>query len=191
MENSTVWNEQICRGFLTALTANVKVRGSNNTLVPVTNIVVSKPELAFNFDRMPAVTIRNYDVKRAVVNQMGVEPTYENYDTENGTVEYTNQPLKFWLYYQIDFWSEFQEDMDNMMLTWLKVMPDVGGKLTVLDTDNVSQTVSCSLIGMAVLDSTDSQQRLFRRALSYKVSGRIDRGAEVRKYVSSVSVGID
>lgn len=189
MSNSTIWNEQICTGFLEALQQNVKVRGRSGTLEPVQNVVVMKPEIGFDKDLLPAITIRNYDVRRAVVNQMGKLPTYENYNTENGTVEYTKQPLKFWLYYQIDFWAEYQEDIDNMLISWISVMPDKGGALKVRNFDNEEVTTPCSLITMTALDGTDTDKRLFRRCLSYRVSALIDGSLpETQKYISTVQV---
>ena len=189
MVNSTIWNEQICEGFLEALRKNAKVRGRSGKLEPVQNVTVKKPETVVDSDLLPAITIQNYDIKRAVVNQMGRVPTYENYNTENGTVEYTKQPLKFWLYYQIDFWAEYQEDIDNMLLSWISAMPDVGGALRVVNMGGEEVTTSCSLLSMVALDGTDTDKRLFRRSLSYRVSGLIDVAEpEVQKYISKVHI---
>lgn len=186
--NATVWNEQIYAGFLNLL-SQVKVRNAQSELEPVANITVGLPDKELNEDTLPAITIQNYDVQRAIVNQMGKRPTYENYDTEKGTVEYTPQPKKFWLYYQIDFWAEYQEDIDNMMLTWEAVSPDKGGALSVLNFDGEEVTVSCSQIGITALNGTDTRGRLLRRTISYRVSAINDMvEPEVHKYIQSVDI---
>lgn len=188
MENSTVWNEHICSGFLSFIKSQVRVRGRDG-MIPVENVVVRRPEVAFQSDLLPAVTVYNYDMKRAVVNQMGSLPTYENYNAENGTVEYTEQPLKFWLYYQIDLWAEFQEDIDNMLMSFMRAMPE-HGSLEVVTEDGEQTTVSCTLVGMTNLDGTDTDRRLFRRALSYRVSARIDRGYELKKTINNIGASL-
>lgn len=189
--SSTIWNEQIYDGFLKLLKENVKVRNAQGGYEAVENVTVRKPELALSSDTLPAVTIQNYHIGRAVVNQIGKVPTYENLNSDKGTVEYTKQPVKFWLYFQVDFWAEYQQDIDDMVLTWLSVAPDVGGALKVVDTGGEEQTVSCSLVNEKVLDGTDTDKRLFRRTFSYKVSGRVDESVpEIHKYVTGVDITI-
>ena len=93
--------------------------------------------------------------------------------------------VPFNLTYQIDFWSRYQEDMNNMTMLWLaKHFHQFN--LTVIDDGGTERSSNCLMIGVPFKsDLVLNGERLFHTIISYQIWVELD--SETRYNISMIT----
>lgn len=183
--SESVWHEQVCEGLCDFITHNISLNKS-----PV-RCRVRKPDEDFKKEDYPLISIYNLynvrdDFRRA---QRDVELS-KNVDTRTILVE--QAALPFNLFYQIDFWSQQQSQMDSMTMQWINATQ--GGKdfnLPVVDNGGHSRTCYCLCKGdLGKSDLLEGTSRTFHSFITYRIYAEIDENVQkVEPLVTSLQIG--
>lgn len=173
--SANVWFEEVDRGLLNEIRNTVKIRDMHGVLIPLEDnqLIVRKPEEDFKIERYPCVSIYNlsekFDPKRYNSRSVVVS---RNYETKQATLEEPAVPFN--LLYQIDFWAEYQEDMNFMTRQWL-MKHFRQFNLDVVDDGGVKR--SCNCIKNENPKKSDlilNKERLFHTIFSYYIWVELD-----------------
>lgn len=175
----SVWYAQVNKALKDLIPTIVKTYDRNKVLVPVTAIVRT-PEPEFKVEKFPSATIFSYDEKFAQ-NRYSDERVVVAVDQQRGVAVIEESAKPYNLFYQIDFWASFQEDIDTMTMLW-------GSKfakhnlLAVKDTLGVNRVCKMKLIKIAKADTVKNKdERVFRRIYSYEIWVELDETAQVEE----------
>lgn len=173
--SANVWFEEVDRGLLNEIRNTVKIRDMHGVLIPLEDnqLIVRKPEEDFKIEQYPCVSIYNlsekFDPKRYNSRSVVVSRDYE---TKQATLEEPAVPFN--LLYQIDFWAEYQEDMNFMTRQWL-MKHFRQFNLDVVDDGGVKR--SCNCIKNENPKKSDlilNKERLFHTIFSYYIWVELD-----------------
>lgn len=173
--SANVWFEEVDRGLLNEIRNTVKIRDMHGVLIPLEDnqLIVRKPEEDFKIEQYPCVSIYNlsekFDPKRYNSRSVVVSRDYE---TKQATLE--EPAVSFNLLYQIDFWAEYQEDMNFMTRQWL-MKHFRQFNLDVVDDGGVKR--SCNCIKNENPKKSDlilNKERLFHTIFSYYIWVELD-----------------
>lgn len=176
--NSTVWYEQIDTGLISFIQSVINVRNSEGLRVPIP-VRIKKPDDDFKVEDYPMVTITNlYTSKRDEVRYYPFKVLRGvNRETGKGNLELTAVPYS--IYYQIDFWSTLQEDMNNMTMQWnFYVNRDFN--LPVIDSGGTPRDAFALQSGDSIkrMDKLQSNDRLFCTSYTYRIWAEIDESED-------------
>ena len=179
--SESVWFKQVELGLVEELKKYVKYYDENGAKKPINRVMVRKPDEDF-LD----ITGKDSDVELpciSIANTMSI-PDRERLDSNSNlpvvvayhgtteTVEDRAKPYK--LYYQIDFWAGYEEDIDTMTLTWLASHPKFFDLAVV---DNGGTPRKCYTTQNGIMQRSDSvvgSNRLFRATINYCIRVEID-----------------
>lgn len=171
--SESVWFEQVDTALMRYIREVVALPNGENLLTPVP-VKVRKPDEDFKIEEYPCITLYNLyslrDEVRYFPDKVVVERDYERNKLieERGAIPYN-------LYYQIDFWSTRQSQMNDMTRMWLGNHPDRCFNLPVEDASG--QHRSCFVLMTDDLKKSDfltGTKRTFHSTLTYRVSVEID-----------------
>jgi len=191
--SANVWLEEVNAGMLRELRTHVKIKSSTGELIelpdPDNSFVVRKPDEDFKFEVFPCVSVYIKDYRHDPFRYNPI-PIVQEIDPENKVLVVEDQAVPFNLSCQIDFWSEYQEDMDNMTRTWL-MHHFRQFNLPVIDDGGTERTVNVLASGSIVKsDLVLNKERLFHSIANYTIWVEVDD--EVRYNVPMVAtVDID
>ena len=173
--SANVWFEQVDIGLLNEIKNTVRVKNSKGVLVPLEDkaLIVRKPEEDFKFEVFPCVSIYNTNSKFDAVRYSPDPIVVERNLTEStATMEDTAVPYE--LFYQIDFWAQYQEDMNQMTMSWLaKHFRQFN--LTVTDDGGTVRSCNCLISGQPTKsDLVLNKERLFHSIISYRIWVELD-----------------
>ena len=184
--SANVWFEQVDTALLQELKNTVKYRNQHGILVPLDDnaLTVRKPEEEFKFESFPCVSIYNTNSKFDPIRYTP-DPIQVGEDKEAKVVIMEDSAVPFNLTYQIDFWSRYQEDMNNMTMLWLaKHFRQFN--LTVIDDGGTERSSNCLMIGAPIKsDLVLNGERLFHTIISYQIWVELD--SETRYNISMVT----
>ena len=116
--SANVWFEEVSVGLINEIKNTVKIKDTKGVLIPIDNVIVRKPEEDFKLEVFPCASIYiksfNYDYRR-----YDTVPATVSIDVEHNTKVIEDSAIPFVLDCQVDFWAEYQTDMDIMLRTWL------------------------------------------------------------------------
>ena len=172
--SANVWFEEVNRGLIAELKNSVKIKDSNGSLVslPDNAFVVRKPEKEFKFETFPCISIYNKDYKHDVLRYVECEKVVKQISGNKALIEDTAVPFN--LSYQIDFWADYQSDMDCITRTWL-MSHFRQFNLNVIDDGGNPR--SCNVLSQGSIIKSDLMQgnnRLFHSILNYLIWVEID-----------------
>lgn len=173
--SASVWFEEVSRGLLNELKNTVKVKDQRGVLVTLSDksFVVRKPEEEFKSEVYPCVSIYTLDSKYDP-RRYYPYPVVVGQDKESKQVLLEDSAVPYNLTYQIDFWSQYQEDMDCMTRTWL-MRHFRQFNLKVVDDGGVERSCNAQVIGKLVRnDLVKNNDRLFHSSVKYDIWVEID-----------------
>lgn len=182
--SKSVWFEEVDTALLKKIQSVVKVRDSDGSLVPVP-VSVRKPEEDFKIEQYPCMTIYNmYSQFDKIRSDDNIEVVVDrDFDKHTMTLERPAQPYN--LYYQIDFWSKYQLDMNQMTRTWLAST----GRDFNLDVLDMSGEKRSSFVLMTdslkKSDLLSGNERIYHSMISYRIYVELDE--EIRREESMTS----
>ena len=180
--SESVWFEQVDTAFINYIKGIVKLPDSNGILTPVP-VKIRKPDDDFKVEEYPCITLYNlYSVKdefRYFPDKVVVEtnPDRSTLIKENGAIPYS-------LYYQFDFWSRLQSDMNNMTRVWLGHHPDKCFNLPVKDVSgNNRDSFVLMTDALRKADFLTETERTYHSTLTYRVWVELDERIRVEDFM--------
>ena len=173
---STIWYEDVDKGFVEEILKSVKYIDRDTGLpvaLPVDNIILTKPEDEYKDEVYPSVHITHlfetHDPNRYNPNQQIVGRNYE----EN-LAQMKDSPVPFSLFYQLDFYSKYQTDINTMTASWLKGhFRHFNLKVTDSDGDEITINVMVNE-NMKSFDFLEGYERIYRKVISYRIWVELD-----------------
>lgn len=173
--SASVWFEQVDTGLLEEIKNTVRVRNSKGVLVPLEDesLIVRKPEEDFKIETFPCVSIYNLSSKFQPLRYVN-DPIVVSKDVEAKLATVEDSAIPYELLYQIDFWAEYQEDINQMTMSWLsKHFRQFNLKVT--DSGGKERTCNCLRDGdLHKSDLVRGGERLFHSIISYRIWVEID-----------------
>lgn len=173
--SANVWFEEVNNGLLQELQNTIRVRNANGVLVALEDkaLVVRKPEEDFKFETFPCVSIYNVSYRHNPL-RYNHNPVKVGQDTDNNVAIMEDSAIPFDLTYQIDFWSRYQTDMDDMTRTWLsKHFRQFN--LKVVDDGGNERTCNCLMKGSVTKsDLILGGERLFHSIIILQIWVELD-----------------
>lgn len=114
----SIWFEELSYGLINDIKRTVTITNSEGNLVflPDSSIIVRKPEDAFKLENFPCVSIIEKEFNHSTLRY---NPEPIEVESNKEKIIYRNSVIPFNILYQIDFWSRYKIDMDNMLKSWL------------------------------------------------------------------------
>lgn len=173
--SANVWFEEVNTGLLSEIKDTVRYKNANGVLVALEDnaLVVRKPEEDFKFEVFPCVSIYNLN-HRFDPLRYNPAPVQVGEDLEKKVAILEDPAVPFRLDYQIDFWAEYQEDMDCMTRTWL-MKHFRQFNLKVIDDGGVERSCNClSQRGSVKSDLVLNGERLFHSIIKLQIWVELD-----------------
>ena len=165
--SESVWFEQVDTALINFIQKNIIIDGK-----PV-KAKVRKPDEDFDIEDYPLVSVYNlYD--RFSTYRYNPEGSVTQRDVENNALVFEDPALPYDLYYQIDFWSILQSDMNEMTKQW-KAKTKFWFNLDVQDESGNPR--SCFVLmrnDVAKSDLLQKGRRVFHSFGTYKIQVEID-----------------
>lgn len=171
--SESVWFEQVDTALINYIKGIVKLPNSKGILTPVP-VKIRKPDEDFKIEEYPCITLYNlYSVRdelryfpdKVVV---GRDPARNKLIEERGAIPYS-------LFYQLDFWSTKQSQMNDMTRMWLGYHPDRSFNLPVKDLSGQNRSSFVLMTDdLRKVDILTDKERTFHSVLTYKVWVEID-----------------
>ena len=180
--SESVWFEQVDTALINYIKGIVKLPNSNGVLTPVP-VKIRKPDEDFKIEEYPCITLYNLysvrDEERYFPDTVIVERDVDNHrlTEEKGAIPYS-------LFYQIDFWSRQQSQMNDMTRMWLGHHPDKCFNLPVKDlSGNNRDSFVLMTDDLKKSDFLTDTKRTFHSVLTYKVWVEIDERIRTEGYL--------
>lgn len=188
--SANVWFEEVDTGLLQELKNTVRVKSPRGVLIPLkdNSFVIRKPEEDFKFETFPCVSIYNLSYEHDPV-RYNPELVKVGEDVENSIAVMEESAVPFNLSYQIDFWSRYQSEMNQMTQSWL-MKHFRQFNLSVTDDGGVERSCNCLIQGSVVKsDLVLNKERLFHSIIKYLIWVELDSETRYNKpMVSEVSI---
>lgn len=172
--SESVWFEQVDTALIDYIQSIVKYQRNP---IPVN---VRKPDEDFKVEKYPSMSIYN------VFSQLDLEridslQVTKSVDKGNYSMVLEKSAVPYNLFYQIDFWAKYQEDMNSMTQQWLGQtgrdfnLPviDASGKKRssfVLMTDQLTKS-----------DFIEGTDRVYHSVATYRIYVELDENVQVVK----------
>ena len=173
--SANVWFEEVNTGLLNEIRNTIRYPNANGVLVVLDEeaVLIRKPEEDFKSEIYPCVSIYNLSYKHDP-RRYNPSPVKVGEDHENEMVIMEESSVPFNLIYQIDFWAEYQEDMDSMTKTWLQ-KHFRQFNLSVSDDGGTKRTCNCLMQGRVVKsDLVLNGERLFHSIIKLQIWVELD-----------------
>ena len=165
--SESVWFEQVDSALMKLLGKVIQIDGK-----PV-KVVVRKPDEDFNEEDYPLVSIYNlYD--RFAKERYSPEPCVVYRNLKKNFLISEESALPYDLFYQIDFWSNNQSDMNSMTKQWKSYSKSWFNLDVVDESGNLRSCFVLYRNDFRKADLMKSGKRLFHSFGSYKIQVEID-----------------
>lgn len=173
--SANVWSEEVERGLKQEILNTVFYLTDTGIKVPLTEdmVFVRDPEEDLREEQIPCVTItplyNRFDARRYNPN-----PVIMSRNDEENLLTMQDSAVPFNLFYQIDFWSRYKEDINLMTSTWLR-KHFRQFNLKVVD-DGGTERSSNVIVNESLRESDllKNQKRLFHSIISYVIWVELD-----------------
>lgn len=168
----SVWNEQVDTALLKLIEKVVRYTNEDG-VKSIPSVLVRHPEGEFQIETFPTVSIYNYNqVFSKIRHDEQARPNMVYFDN-NTKVAIEKPALPYDLFYQVDFWSEYQTDLNDMTRTWIaNVEPRT--TLEVVDTEGNTRHCVMYLEDMANMVEKEENINILRRVYSYRIWVELD-----------------
>lgn len=173
--SNNVWFEEVNTGLIEEIHNTVRIRDRVGSLIPLDRkaIVIRKPEEDFKIEMFPCVSIYMVSYKHDP-KRYNPEPIKIGKDEVKKVVVLEEPAVSFNLTCQIDFWSEYETDMDTMTMTWLN-NHFRQFNLKVVDDGGVERYCNCLMQGSVVKsDLLSGGKRLFHSVVKLLIWVELD-----------------
>lgn len=173
LPSESVWFEQVDTALISYIRSIVRLPNDDGILTPIP-VKVRKPDEDFKIEEYPCITLYNlYSVRDEVRYFPDTVVVERDFETKSLIEEKSAVPYS--LFYQLDFWSRKQSQMNDMTRIWLGHHPDKCFNLPVKDLSGNDRSsfvlMTDNLVKSDYLTGTD---RTFHSILTYRVWVEID-----------------
>lgn len=192
MYDRSVWLQEVDQGLFNLIKSIVTYPDFNGTPIPV--------EPIFPLD---SADLKDLELPTVIVRHLGESFDMDRYDPNNTeiivgyneekTVAYMENLAKpYILQYQLDFVSEYKEDMNHMLKMWHGNM-DKRHNLSVMTSEGVSTTSYMYLVQPPkTLNQQKGDKKLYRTVFLYNIKVELDLGTtKEHKVATNVNVDIN
>ena len=180
--SESVWFEQVDTALINYIKGIVKLPNRNGVLTPVP-VKIRKPDEDFKIEEYPCITLYNLysvrDEERYFSDTVVIDRDFDNHKLieEKSAIPYS-------LFYQIDFWTRQQSQMNDMTRMWLGHHPDKCFNLPVKDlSGNNRDSFVLMTDNLKKSDFLTDTKRTFHSVLTYKVWVEIDEHIRTEGYL--------
>ena len=173
--SANVWFEEVNTGLKQEILNSIKVTNSTGNRVSLSEeaVFIRKPEEDFKPEVYPCVSIYNKSYSHDTIRYDPI-PVKLGVDKVQKKIEMEEPAVPFKLFYQIDFWSKYQTDMDSMTRTWL-IKHFRQFNLSVIDDGGVERSCNCLTKGQVVKsDLVLNNERLFHSIVNLEIWVELD-----------------
>lgn len=180
--SESVWFEQVDTALINYIKGIVKLPNDSGILTPVP-VKIRKPDEDFKIEEYPCITLYNlYSVRDEV--RYFPDTVIVDRDIPNHKLIEEKSAIPYSLFYQIDFWSRQQSQMNDMTRLWLGYHPDRCFNLPVKDlSGNNRESFVLMTDDLKKSDFLTDTQRTFHSVLTYKVWVEIDERIRTEGYL--------
>ena len=134
--SESVWFEHVDTALINYIKGIVKLPDKSGNLIPVP-VKVRKPDEDFKIEEYPCITLYNLYSVRDEVRYFPDTVVVEKDPINHKLIE-EKSAIPYSLFYQIDFWSRLQSQMNDMTRLWLGHHPDRYFNLPVKDLSGMT-----------------------------------------------------
>ena len=176
--SGSVWFEQVDTALIDYIKGIVKLPDANGVLTPVP-VKVRKPDEDFKIEEYPCITLYNlYSIRDNIRYYPDLVAVYK--DPANHSVTLEKGAVPYSLFYQIDFWSRLQSNMNDMTRLWLGNHPDGHFNLPVKDLSGNDRNSSVLMVDdLRKSDFLTETKRTFHSSLTYRVWVELDENIRI------------
>ena len=172
MLSESVWFEQVDTALVSFITSKIVLTNDSGLkyAVPTT---VRKPDEDFKVEQYPSITVYNTS-SRFAEERYDRESKILERNAKNIQVTLEEPALPYDLFYNIDFWSKTQTEMNEMTRQWLSKVKKYFN-LTVRDMSGILR--DCFVLQRGDLTKGDfisGYERTFHSIIVYRISVELD-----------------
>lgn len=176
--SESVWFEQVDTALIDYIQSIVQLPNEKGILTPVP-VKIRKPDEDFKIEEYPCITLYNLYSVRDEVRYFPDMVVVER-DTTNNQMVLEKSAIPYSLYYQLDFWSRLQSQMNDMTRMWLGHHPDKCFNLPLKDVSgNDRDSFVLMTDDLKKSDFLTDTERTFHSVLTYRVWVEIDEKIRV------------
>lgn len=171
--SESVWFEQVDTALISYIQGIVKLPNAKGVLTPVP-VKIRKPDEDFKIEEYPCITLYNLYSLRDEVRYFPDKVVVEKDPSRNMLIE-ERGAIPYSLFYQFDFWSRQQSQMNDMTRIWLGNHPDRCFNLPVKDLSGQDRSSFVLMTDdLKKSDFLTDTKRTFHSVLTYRVWVEID-----------------
>lgn len=125
----------------------------------------------------PCCTLFAYDEKIDKFRYPNNVELLTDIDKEKGTAIIRKPAKPFSIYIQVDFWSDYLLEVEDMCIQWNRFMAYRNG-IIIPDSEGVPQKIDIYNVNFRKGDILDADERQFQRTYCYLIKGYIDDNYE-------------
>ena len=180
--SESVWFEQVDTALINYIKGIVKLPNSNGVLAPVP-VKIRKPDEDFKIEEYPCITLYNLYSVRDEVRYFPDTVVVERDPVNHRLIE-EKSAIPYSLFYQVDFWSRQQSQMNDMTRMWLGHHPDKCFNLPVKDlSGNDRDSFVLMTDDLKKSDFLTDTKRTFHSVLTYRVWVELDERIRTEGYL--------
>lgn len=183
--SESVWFEQVDTALVDYIQSIVKLQGKNGIPIPIP-VKIRKADEDFKIEEYPCITLYNLYSARDEIRYCPDSVVVQRDEVRNKLIE-EKCAIPYSLFYQIDFWSRQQADMNDMTRLWLGYHPDRCFNLPVKDLSGQNRNSFVLMTDdLKKSDFLTETKRTFHSVLTYRVWVEIDEKIRVENDMVTV-----
>lgn len=192
MYDRSVWLEEVDKALVDLITSTLTyIDGEGNTKSIVPSFPLNSTD--FNELSLPTVVIKHlgqqFDMYRYDSNHTQIVTSY---DMDKSTMTFEESAKPYTLNYQLEFITEYKEDMNRMLKYWQNFIPK-RYMLPVTDCEGGKRECYMLLVKPPVtLDQQKGDIKIYRTVFVYDIKVELDMGvANTTNIVKGINLGIN
>jgi len=171
----SVWFKQVDKALIESVNQNIYYLDSEDNQISLP-CFVRLPDTEIKVESFPCATLYPFLVKADPQRMLERSKVVVSKDIENGIAEVEKRIKAYNLFYQIDFWAKYYEDIQLITMLWANLYSKFN-TLSVIDTDDNNRI--CHMIEFPnsgeVMDTVrQDNERILRRTFSYMIKVEVD-----------------
>lgn len=184
MSNSSIWFEEVDTALVNLIQKVVKLKTPNG-VVPCP-VVIRKPEDDFKIEQYPCISIY---LLNAQIDKERLDDVYltVDKDIDNHVIISEKGAIPYNLFYQIDFYTQYQTDINNITSQWL-AFARRDFNLELVDMEGTERnTFVLQTEDLFRSDLLNGNSRIFHAVVTYRIYAELkDNNKVIRPMVTDV-----
>lgn len=177
MPSESVWIEQVDTAFIAFIQGIVKLQNADSILVPIP-VDIQKPDEDFKIEQYPCGTLYNlYDNYDPV--RYDPTPVIVSRDNASHSMVVEKSALPYSLFYQLNFWSRTQTEMNEMTRLWFGNIEMGYFNLPVKDLSGNDRSCFCRQIdNVNKFEYLVDTERTLHTVVTYRIWVELDEKSQ-------------